>query len=146
MLTQLLRVRRSDPNERNTLREVDEWPTLLGRPLANLFKHTPHNLPGGPVVAIITGTNTVGTVRILPLPNRNGAFVVWLIHQGHGEARAPVGGILVRLADDLKDTLLLPHAVFVGNDGRVWRRAYVGTLDAWLTFVSASQSGFKMLR
>jgi len=134
--------RGSDSDERSALREVDEWPPLLGQTLASLFEHVDGQLPHGPGLAIITGANSVGTRRIAPIIDRSGAFVTWLIHDNNEPVRVPVEGVGVTLKGSLEKILPLPHAVFIGRDGRIWRRSYVGVIDAWMRFVEGVQSGF----
>jgi hypothetical protein len=134
--------RRSDAEERSALREVDEWPPLLGQPLTSLFEHVDGQLPHGPGVAIITGPNSVGTRRVAPMIDRTGAFVTWLIHDNNEPVRVPVEGVTVRLRKSLQETLPLPHALFVGDDGRIWRHSYVGIVDSWIRFVDGAHTAF----
>lgn len=138
--------RRSKVEDLSSFQEVDEWPALLGQRLASIFAHTAGPLPNGPGVVIITGPNSVGTRRIAPIIDRSGAFVTWLIHANGLPTQVPVEGMLINLKDALQETLPLPHALFVGGDGRIWRRSYVGVPEAWMRFATIAQGAFAQWR
>lgn len=136
--------RRLDANTKRNALQVDEWPPLLGKKLSEVVSAIEGKLLHGPAVVIITGSNNVGAIRIASFIDRSGAFVTWLIHAAAEEPiRVPVAGVRVILKDPLRLHLPLPHAVFLGRDGRIWRRASVAVGDAWMRFVDEAQAAFK---
>lgn len=129
-------------DERVHYGDVDVWPPVIGVGLRDVV-HGDLDSIVSPGVVILTSRNNVGEMKVRDAVMRSKALVTWLyvIRQGDvpGSHRR---GIPVHLSEAYEETLTLPHGLYVGRDGNIWRRSFVGALPAWEGFYESAIDAF----
>lgn len=125
----------------------------LGHVFRKSFSRWPRGVPCRTGVYIIGASNCVGTHRMCKsidaaLAESNGTWIMLADQGSFQDGDGPRLGLVSHLAAGAvlrrrHAELRTPHAVYVGQDGRVWRRAVVATQSSWERFWSTCPERWK---